>query len=315
MMGWWIISVNLAAHVVFFLFLISCCAGRQLVVLELSRLTQYIVIDKITLSTRIVAKILGPLVTILCIQSKGWPFVVAGWGSWDLLLLHGNNDFQQHWLYWSGLAIYSKGNSGSYILESDGYLRILLAMVVAGVATAIKRTAVTIYFGKRNFEDYKPKLELILNDIILISEVAELAEEAENLPEDIEQEAKKEMAQENRLKKRTTLDQVRWSSVKFQGKGSNRVDQGDEPASPTPPSSGPPSRVAPERPMFGDRSRDRFAGLDRDSSGRLRIKNLLDRWDEPINKSDRVSCISFGRRNIAFTFSFSVRTHFLFQYH
>jgi hypothetical protein len=156
-------------------------------------------------------------------------------------------------------------------------------------------------------EDYKPKLELILNDIILISEVAELAEEAENLPEDIEQEAKKEMAQENRLKKRS-LNQVRWSSVKFQGKGSRLGDEGDEPPSPPSPSSAPPSKGASPRAMFGDRSRDRFSGLDRDSSGRLRIKNLLDRWDEPTNKSDRVSCISFGRRNIAFTFSFSVRT-------
>jgi hypothetical protein len=141
-------------------------------------------------------------------------------------------------------------------------------------------------------EDYKPKLELILNDIILISEVADLAEEADLLPEDIEQETKKEMAQENRLKRRSNLNQVRWSSVRFQGKGSSLEDEG----------------------MFGDRPRDRFAGLDKDSSGRLRIKNLLDRWDEPINKSDRVS-ISFGRRNIVFTFSFSVRTHFLCQYH
>jgi hypothetical protein len=122
-----------------------------MVVLELSRFTEYLVIDCITLSTRIVAKILGPLVTIFCIQSKGWPFVVAGWGVWDLLLLHGNNDFQSHWLYWSGIAIYSNANSGSYILEANVYLRILLAMVAAGVATTIKRTAVAIYFGKRNF--------------------------------------------------------------------------------------------------------------------------------------------------------------------
>jgi hypothetical protein len=142
-------------------------------------------------------------------------------------------------------------------------------------------------------EDYKPKLELILNDIILISEVAELAEEAENLPEDIEQETKKEMAKENTLKKRS-LNQVRWSSVKFHGKGSTRLgDEGDEPASPPSSRNGPPSQGAAQRGLFGDRSRDRFSGLARDSSGRLQIKNLLDRWDEPTNKSDRVSCISF----------------------
>ena len=135
---WWR-SCSSLSHIVSFLFLMQ------------SRFTEYFFIDCVTLSTRIVAKILGPLITIFCIQSKGWPFVVAGWGVWDMLLLHGNNDFQQHWLYWSGLAIYSKANSGSYIIESQVYLRILLAMVIAGLATAIKRTAVTIYFGKRNF--------------------------------------------------------------------------------------------------------------------------------------------------------------------
>ena len=96
-------------------------------------------------------KFLGPLITILAIQSKGWPFVVASWGVWDMLLLHGDNEFQQHWLYFTGIRIYSTANSGSYILASESYLRVLLAMVVAGVATAVKRTAVTIYFGKRNF--------------------------------------------------------------------------------------------------------------------------------------------------------------------
>lgn len=46
-----------------------------------------------------------------------------------------------------------------------------------------------------------------------------------------QQEAKKEIAQENRLKKRTSLNAVRWSSVKFQGKAPNLGDEGaDEPA-------------------------------------------------------------------------------------
>jgi hypothetical protein len=68
-----------------------------------------------------------------------------------MILLHGDNDFQRHWLYFAGIRIYSSANSGSYILASNTYLRVLIGMVLAGVTTSLKRTLVTIYFGKRNF--------------------------------------------------------------------------------------------------------------------------------------------------------------------
>ena len=123
--------------------------------LDLARCTEYVAIDLIAISTRAMVRFLGPLVTIFFIQSKGWPFIVASWGLWDMILLHGDNEFQQHWFYWTGIQIYSKGNSGSYILASESYLRFLLAMVVAGLATSVKRTAVTIYFGKRNFGKFQ----------------------------------------------------------------------------------------------------------------------------------------------------------------
>jgi hypothetical protein len=72
-----------------------------------------------------------------------------------MIFLHGNNTFQQHWLYFTGIRIYSLANSGSYILASNGYLRILLGMILAGVATTTKRTLLTLYFGKRSFGEKK----------------------------------------------------------------------------------------------------------------------------------------------------------------
>jgi hypothetical protein len=68
-----------------------------------------------------------------------------------MILLHGDNQFQQHWLYFTGIKIYSSANSGSYIIASNAYLRVLIGLVLAGVATSLKRTVVTVYFGKRNF--------------------------------------------------------------------------------------------------------------------------------------------------------------------
>jgi hypothetical protein len=129
----------------------TCTAGRHLLVFELARFCQFVMIDCLVLSSRFVSHSLGPWVTIFCIQSKGWPFVVASWGLWSVILLHGDHEFQLHWLHFSGIAIYSSANSGSYILNSATYLRILLCMVLAGVLGTLKRTTVTLIFGRRMF--------------------------------------------------------------------------------------------------------------------------------------------------------------------
>lgn len=117
----------------------------------MARIIQFIVIDSLVLNFKVISKLVGPWVTIFCLQSKGWPFVLGVWGLLDLILLQGDDPFQQHWLYFTGIPIYSTANSGSYILASEEYLRVLIAMVLAGFAASLKRTWVTLYFGRRNF--------------------------------------------------------------------------------------------------------------------------------------------------------------------
>jgi hypothetical protein len=139
---------------------------------------------------------------------------------------------------------------------------------------------------------YKPKLEEILNDIIVITEIAELGAEADNLPDATGTMNAKELVEDN-LKKRGRLAEVRWSSVKFHNRSradsdasSIVVEKGDNTsfgdASPIPEL---PRRVAgtPPRSFMA-----RNAAAPSKSSGLIRIKNLLDRWDEPVNKLDKV---------------------------
>jgi small-conductance mechanosensitive channel len=181
-------------------------------------------------------------------------------------------------------------------LETDGYFRVLLAMCTAGLATAIKRTVLTIYFGKRNFEEYKPKLEAILHDVIIISEIAELAEEAENLPEDAPSTLteKKEILQEGlKGKRRDTMTGVRWQDVKFHkrkpSEGEEKSDDESDTSSPQPRQ----IKTFPSRNDYASTSTDNFSGttseLKRTKSGSIRIKNLLDRWDEPKDMSNKAS--------------------------
>lgn len=139
---------------------------------------------------------------------------------------------------------------------------------------------------------YKPKLEEILNDIIVITEIAELGAEADNLPDDAGTQMNAKQLVDDNLKKRGRLTEVRWSSVKFHSRARadsdassvlERTDTssvGD--ASPVP-------GIA--RKMDDTPTRSfmaRTSNMSFRSSGHIRIKNLLDRWDEPVNKLDKV---------------------------
>jgi hypothetical protein len=150
--------------------------ARQVVTLELSRLMQVIWIDGCMLGA-IGVKWLGALPTFLVLRSKGWPFILSMWGLLDTLLMQGNNRFQRNWLYWTGIEFYNRDvdNEDVAVLATKLYWRILLAMMFTGVAAAIKRTVFAIRFRRRQFREFKPRLESILRDIVLVSEVAMLA--------------------------------------------------------------------------------------------------------------------------------------------
>lgn len=95
--------------------------------------------------------------------------------------MHGDNQFQQNWFFWTDIALFSPANPGGKVLSSGIYLRLLLAMVMAGVATAIKRTVLALYFGKKTVLNYKLRMDKILADMLIISDVGELAVASDDL--------------------------------------------------------------------------------------------------------------------------------------
>lgn len=140
---------------------ISSRTGRQLLLLELSRLCQFILIDCIIHSTRL-GKKLGALVRLVLVESRGYPFVLSSWGLWDLILLQGNGKFQMNWLYFTGIGLYSSENPGNYIFDSDWYLGVLHCMIAIGCATTIKRVWLKTAFGRRNVGMFWMKSRRIL---------------------------------------------------------------------------------------------------------------------------------------------------------
>jgi hypothetical protein len=144
-------------------------------------------------------------------------------------------------------------------------------------------------------------LEEILNNIIIISEVAELAAEADNLTDEEESVDTEQMISAS-LKKRGKLSQARWSSVRFkndgQKDGRSRLDSEDTTgAHAFSEHSRSLSEQSSEREHSSEQANDGGVAARRallkssslsHSTKQLRIKNLLDRWEDPLNKQDKV---------------------------
>ena len=154
-------------------------AVRQSVTFTLAQMTQW-VLQVLTIRTTIFVRTAGPLVAMVVLQSAGWPCLLSLWGCWNLVILHGDSLFVKHWLYWTGIRLFSiEHNFGDGILGSDLYGRVLAAMIVLGVASAAKRTFVALYLSRRMLTYYRSQLEKVMSKVKLVVEIAELASRTE----------------------------------------------------------------------------------------------------------------------------------------
>mmetsp|Transcript_4935 Transcript_4935/g.10434 ORF Transcript_4935/g.10434 Transcript_4935/m.10434 type:complete len:1124 (-) Transcript_4935:3102-6473(-) len=315
---------------------------RQLVTLQLAWATEYVLVEAVACRSPFAIKFLGPLVTLFAMQAKGWPFIISSWAAWDLILLHGENAFAQHWLYFLDIPMMSAANGDGGFLESEIYLRSLLSCIFAGTMAAIKRTYLALYMGRRTFEHYRPQLEQLMVNIVLVAHIADLAAETVT-PEFAEALAMTEESAvplSKRGRERTKGDK-KWADIAFeQDKKSPDVadsassDDNDEPqdgdgffaddgdgkkkmswnkmlegqsvASDDAPGLGQVNRrdfsnsaeddggISPSPPMrtisakhIGDGPQLSYPAYQRQSSHSIKMKNLLDRWEEPANKLDK----------------------------
>ena len=124
-------------------------------------------------------QLIGPLATLYTINAKGWPFTLTGefplhvlsseifpsfltpyplrflsaWGVINFLLNQEGHDngslVYSHWLYWTDIQMFTAENSSGAVAQTEFYKELLVSMIIAGVATSIKRTLTALYLGKR----------------------------------------------------------------------------------------------------------------------------------------------------------------------
>jgi small-conductance mechanosensitive channel len=86
----------------------------------------------------------------------------------------------RHWLYRQNVfKIFNEINPPATITTNIWYLRLLIAMIILGVAVMFKRVYVSISLGKKKYVAYGPQMESIMRKVLLIAEVAMLAEDIE----------------------------------------------------------------------------------------------------------------------------------------
>jgi len=153
---------------------------RWILTFSMAKFVQFILLDCLALRSSIMLRSFGPVATLTLVQSKGWPFQVVAWSLFNFGMLFGNRPFVLHWFYYQDLiGMFNASNPAGTFLTNKVYLSLLIAGVVVGTLSALKRAAVSLYLGRRTCEFYGPQLEKIMEKLILVSAVAQLAKEIE----------------------------------------------------------------------------------------------------------------------------------------
>lgn len=85
-----------------------------------------------------------------------------------------------HWLFKQDVFdIFNETNPSASITTNVWYLRILISMIILGIAVMFKRVYISLSLGKKKYVAYGPQMESIMRKVLLVGEVAMLAEEIE----------------------------------------------------------------------------------------------------------------------------------------
>ncbi|KAG7356332.1 mechanosensitive ion channel [Nitzschia inconspicua] len=249
---------------------------RQVVTLSSALLMQLLVIDFLSVGTRIMLRVVGPILTLLIVQSRGWPFVFFWWGIFDFALIHGDRQFSQHWLFWQDyVGLFNSDNPSGNVLETLTYTRILTLTTVISFVVAIKRFVVGLWLSQNTFNHYGEQLAKLMHKMVLVSQVAQLSRKLHK--------ASKATYRSPFSKEAASF--VVSNTMKHIYSREDLVKEDDQSTSSSLQSDGMASR--------DNKTRDTLTEA-LDDGQRLKLYQLLDEWEEPDRNSDENSRVSIS---------------------
>jgi hypothetical protein len=125
---------------------------RQIITLSIALLLQLVIIDFLSVGTRATLRVFGPVMTLLIVQSRGWPFVFFWWSILDFAFIQGDRELSRHWLFWQNyVGLFNSDNPSGNMVNNPIYTRILILTAVISVLVAIKRFAVGLWLSRNTF--------------------------------------------------------------------------------------------------------------------------------------------------------------------
>ena len=148
---------------------------RQVITFGLARAFQFLLVSYITRSPGF--GVLRPWLRLFFLQARGWPLHLIFWGSLDFMLLYGDRPFSEHWLYWQDyMEVFNETNPSGSVTSDHRYRGLLIFLVCASLAVAVKRFVIGLKFGKNSYQRYAEKLSVLLQQILLVTKVAKSAD-------------------------------------------------------------------------------------------------------------------------------------------
>jgi hypothetical protein len=139
---------------------------RQVITLSVALLLQIILVDFFSIGSRVMLKILGPIFTLLIVQSRGWPFVLFWWSMLDFAMLYGDRAFARNWLYWQDhVGLFNSQNPSGQVVNSTLNTQILSIVAIVSAAVAVKRFVVGLYLSRNTFSELIAKTNVTTSRI------------------------------------------------------------------------------------------------------------------------------------------------------
>ena len=155
----------------------SCCKSwwflflgvRQVVTFSMSLITQAFVVDYLALNTRYCLTWLGPIITLLLVQAKGFPFIGTFWALYSIALNAGTSDFAHHWGYFQDwIGLFNEENPSGNVVDHEWNYKILRLVIFICVAVALKRLVMSLLLGRQTFARFGEQLASVMKGMVLV---------------------------------------------------------------------------------------------------------------------------------------------------
>ena len=135
-LSWWII----------FIFI------RQVILLDLAKVIQFIIIDGLFLRSHFIYILFRPMIVLSVVNSKGFPFLCVMFSLLNLIFCVGDSPFNKHWLFFQNrLSVFNDDSPAGNINASSFFGNTIKCILIVGIILCLKKVMLGFFFGRNSY--------------------------------------------------------------------------------------------------------------------------------------------------------------------